>query len=213
MLRWFFRTIKWSIMLALILSIFAFLTPFALRSYTAWRYDGDIYTVEDVPADDKRTAIVFGARVMSSGRLSTMLRDRVATGADLYHAGKVDTLLMTGDNREVSYNEPGAMRDYAIRLGVPAEAIILDPAGLRTYDSCYRAKDEFGIDAAILVTQDFHLDRALMICDALGIEAVGVAADYHRPYGYSSRAMGWSNWREVAATTVAFMDVILRQSP
>jgi len=188
-----------------------FAAPFILRTYTSLRFDSHIYTVETV--DQAEVAVVFGARVMPSGRLSTMLADRVRTGVDLYHAGKVDYLLMTGDNREANYDEPGAMRAFAIRLGVPPEAILTDPLGLRTYDSCYRAKEEYGITNAILVTQDFHLDRALFICHALGIEAQGVYADYHRPYGYSDRAMGWSQWREVAATSVAFADVLMRPTP
>lgn len=188
------------------------ISPFLLRAYTALRYAPHVQSVNEVEA--KSVAIVFGARVMPSGRLSTMLRDRVATAADLYHAGKVSNILMSGDHHLPEYNEPGAMRDYAVRLGVPSEAILLDPAGLRTYDSCYRAKNLYHIENAILVSQAFHLDRALWLCEALGIEGVGVYADYHRPSGeYSRRSSRWSQWREVAATTVAFWDVLTRPAP
>src|SRR5690606_17045200 len=108
---------------------------------------------------------------------------------------------------------PAAMGRFAEQLGVPSQAILLDPAGLRTYDSCYRVQRVFGLDAVTLVTQDFHLDRALLICNSLGVDAVGVSADYHRPSGYSARAMRWSRWREIAATSVALLDVIRRPEP
>ena len=96
------------------------------------------------------------------------------TAAQLYFSGKVEKLLMSGDNRFVDYNEPEAMRQYARSLGVPEEAIVLDYAGRRTYDTCYRARDIFGVQSAILVTQNFHLPRALFTCNALGIRATGV---------------------------------------
>jgi SanA protein len=186
-------------------------SPFVLRwAVMAW-YERQQYPLSDVPPQP--VAIIFGAQVRPSGRLSDMLADRVRTGADLYHAGKVQKLLLSGDNLDPSYNEPAAMRRFALELGVPEEALILDYGGLRTYDSCYRAKALFGVGAAVLVTQDFHLDRALMICEALGLESVGVAADYHRPYGYSPRSMGWSRWREVAATSVAVWDILWRPAP
>ena len=92
-------------------------------------------------------------------------------------AGKVEKLLLSGDNRTLDYNEPGAMRAYAISLGVPAEDIVLDYAGRRTYDTCFRAKAIFGVDQVLLVTQMFHLPRALYTCRALGIEAEGIPAD------------------------------------
>jgi uncharacterized SAM-binding protein YcdF (DUF218 family) len=121
-----------------------------------------------------------------------MLADRVATGADLYHAGKVDILLFSGDGREASYNEPESMKRYALSLGVPESAIVLDYAGLRTYDSCYRARHIFGVEEAILVTQNFHLDRALFTCNLLGVKSDGVFADYQRPWGYSSYSLSYS---------------------
>lgn len=196
-----------SILVGLLL---AFL-PFGVRWYTSARYEERIYTVQNTPT--KPIAIIFGAQVTRRGYPSTMLADRVRTGVDLYRAGKVEQLLMTGDHATLHYNEPDAMKAFAMDLGVPEAAIVLDYGGLRTYDSCYRAKEIFGVKAAIMVTQDFHLDRALLLCEGLGIEAVGVAADYHRPNGYSSRAMGWSRWREIAATSVAVLDLILRPSP
>lgn len=190
----------------LIVSLMLGLTPFFLRAYTALRYHPRIYTVEEVPK--RRVALILGAQVFPSGRLSAMLKDRVAAGVDLYQAGKVDYLLMSGDGRSEHYHEPAAMKRYALTLGVPEDAILLDPAGIRTFESCIRARDTFNFDEIILVTQDFHLDRALLLCHGLGLDAVGVAADYQRPWGYARRSIQWSNFREIPATTIAVIDLL-----
>ena len=163
------------------------------------------FTAEDVPV--RRVAIVFGAEVKKDGTPSAVLRDRVQTAVELYKNGKVEKLLMSGDNRFVDYNEPESMRQYAISLGVPDEAIILDYAGRRTYDTCYRAKEIFQVDSAILVTQGFHLPRALFLCNAFGVEAVGVKAD---KYYYLKRLRLVWYIRETLATTQAVWDVYVR---
>ncbi len=160
------------------------------------------YTAESVPPAP--VAIVFGAGLWRDGSPTTVLRDRISTAAQLYFAGKVQKILMSGDNSYIDYNEPGAMHDYAVSLGVPEEAIVLDYAGRRTYDTCYRAGAIFSIKQAILVTQDFHLPRALYTCRALGMQANGVAADGHQ---YSLRSMAWWNLRELPATLTAFLQV------
>jgi SanA protein len=180
--------------------IATFLFPFTLRWWVDRRFKKRIYTVEDVPPH--RVALVFGAGITSEGRPMPALADRVWTAAQLYHAGKVEKLLMSGDNRFIDYNEPEAMRQYALQQGVPDEAIVLDYAGRRTYDTCYRAGYIFGVQDAILVTQWFHLDRALYTCDKLGIDAVGVAADRR---DYFSARYWWL--REVAAVTRAWLDL------
>jgi SanA protein len=154
------------------------------------------------PADapQGRVAIVFGAGLYRDGQPTPVLRDRVQTAADLYFSGKVDKLLLSGDNRFEYYNEPGAMKTFALELGVPSDAIVLDYAGRRTYDTCYRASAIFGLSHAILVTQQFHLPRALFLCNNFGIKAVGVSADL-RTYNRLSQA----RWllRESFATVVA----------
>jgi vancomycin permeability regulator SanA len=111
----------------------------------------------------KKVAIVFGAGLWRDGSPTPVLRDRVATAADLYFAGKVEKLLFSGDNRIVEYNEPAAMRAYALQLGVPDEAIVLDYAGRRTYDTCYRARAIFGVKEAVLVTQKFHRRACIFV--------------------------------------------------
>jgi SanA protein len=186
----------------------AFAAP---RLYSAWEARGQIYTLDSVP--DRPVAIAFGAEVLASGRLSAMLADRVKMAAELYQSGKVKALLFTGDNGSDSYNEPEAMREYAIGLGVPNDAIVLDYAGFRTYDSCYRARDIFKVSQAILVTQDFHLDRALLICNALGIDSVGVAADVLRPNGYARISLLRSEMREFPSTALSMFDLLIGTKP
>jgi vancomycin permeability regulator SanA len=113
---------------------------------------------------------------------------------------------LSGDNRFLNYNEPQAMYDAAVTLGVPAEALVMDYAGRSTYDTCYRAHAIFGLAQAVLVTQAFHLPRALFLCDSLGLQTVGVIADRRQ---YQSRAELFWNLREVFATAAAFWDVIV----
>jgi len=161
-----------------------------------------IHQKEEAPSE--RVAIVFGAGLRRDGTPTPILRDRVETAADLYLNGRVEKLLMSGDNRFVEYNEPESMRQYALSLGVPDEAIVLDYAGRRTYDTCYRAKVIFGLRSALLVTQGFHLPRALFICNALGVKADGVEAKNRRYWG--SSLLIW-NIREQLATLGAFLDV------
>ncbi|TLN08762.1 hypothetical protein FDZ74_12065 [bacterium] len=155
---------------------------------------------------NRPVAIVFGAGLLRDGSPTAVLRDRVETASELYFAGKVEKLLMSGDNRFVEYNEPGAMRAYALELGVPEEAIVLDYAGRRTYDTCYRAKEIFGANQVVLVTQRFHLPRALVTCNGLGLDAIGVAADRR---AYRQYAHNFWTLRELPATLVAFVDTFI----
>ncbi len=161
-----------------------------------------VFDLQAVPA--KPVAIVFGAGLLRDGSPTSVLRDRVALAADLYKAGKVEKLLMSGDNRTIYHNEPESMRRYALSLGVPDEAIVLDYAGLRTYDTCYRARHIFGIQEAILVTQSFHLPRSIYTCNTLGVSSVGVPANRHR---YSRSLLTFWNIREMFATVVALWEV------
>jgi len=165
-----------------------------------------IYTIDTAPAE--RVAIVFGAGLTWDGYPTAILRDRVETAAQLYFAGKVQKLLMSGDNSYLNYNEPGAMHDYAISLGVPENAIVLDYAGRRTYDTCYRAKAIFGLNSALLVTQGFHLPRALFLCNALGLKAVGVEA---KNITYRNLSLAVWNFREQLATVGALWDIYIEK--
>ena len=158
------------------------------------------YELESVPV--ARVAVVFGAGLNQDGTPTAVLRDRVKTAHQLYQAGKVEKILMSGDNRFIDYNEPGAMKAYAVEIGIPEEDIVLDYAGRRTYDTCYRAKAIFQVSEAILVTQEFHLPRALYTCNELGLDSWGVSADL-RPY----RDAGFWKVRETLASLVAFIQV------
>ena len=177
--------------------------PLALRAWVARQARGRTYTTPgEVPV--RPVAIVFGAGVWPGGRLSDALADRMETAIDLYEAGTVNKLLLTGDNRFADYNEPAAMAAYARARGVPDADLVLDYAGRRTYDSCYRAGEIFGVERAVLVTQRFHLPRALFTCRQLGIDSVGVVADRHQ-YLRSP----WYEVRELAATARAWLDLYL----
>jgi SanA protein len=181
--------------------------PVGLRRWTHRRYQERVFSLDDVPPRD--VALVFGAGVWADGSPTPVLADRVRTATELYLAGKVRILLMSGDNSRSDYNEPQAMLELAVALGVPADAVVLDYAGRRTYDSCYRALRIFGVDDAVLVTQAFHLDRALYIANHLGIDAVGVPAD-KRSYLHIQQY----RLREIAATWAAWWDLnVLKPLP
>lgn len=167
------------------------------------RFAGQMYDLVD-ETPPMPAAIVFGAGYWPSGRLSDALADRMDTAIVLYKMGKVNKLLLTGDNRFADYNEPAVMADYAQANGVPSQDLVLDYAGRRTYASCYRAGTIFGVERAVLVTQQFHLPRAMFTCDRLGLEVVGVVADRH----HYARAP-WYRMREVLALTRAWFDVQL----
>lgn len=175
------------------------LLPRLITAVYSWNR---IYQTDESPVE--RVAIVFGAGLRRDGTPTAILRDRVETGASLYFSGKVEKLLMSGDNSFESHNEPGAMRQYAMALGVPEDAIVLDYAGRRTYDTCYRAKAIFGVENALLVTQKFHLPRALFLCNALGLNASGVEANN---LNYRRGSLLIWNFREQLATVAAFIDV------
>lgn len=176
------------------------------RVWLNFVYSSQIYkAVADVPP--RSVAIVFGAGIRGD-RPSAALADRIEGAAALYHAGKVHKLLMSGDNRFVNYNEPEVMKVYAEELGVPPEDIVLDYAGRRTYDTCYRARAIFGVKAAVLVTQNFHQARAAYLCEQLGVEPVGLAADKR---SYLGPLRLWWAVRETLASAMAWWDVNIVQ--
>jgi len=206
------RRFPWSlIVLALFLMALA-LFPWGWRKWVQWRYSAVTYSAEDYLASSTspRVAIVFGARVYGEDRLSAMLRDRMDTAIGLYFAGKVDKLLLTGGQNGDDYDEPAAMVAHALAGGVPAEAIQPDYGGRRTYDSCYRAANIFRVKEAVLVTQEFHLPRALLLCDNLGIKVVGVKADRRI---YDPRSIAFSESRELPALLAAIIDLVRRPLP
>ena len=130
--------------------------------------------------------LVLGCQVWEGGRPSHMLEDRLKRGVWLYQGG-LRTLLMSGDHGKENYNEVGTMKQYAVDAGVPAQDVFMDHAGFSTYESMYRAKEVFGVKRLIIVTQKYHLYRALFVARSLGLEAWGVASDYRSYVGQSMR--------------------------
>jgi vancomycin permeability regulator SanA len=157
----------------------------------------------------KPVAIVFGAEVYRNGKLSPMLAARVQQAVEVYRLGRVRKILMTGDNSRTDYDEVTAMKRYAAELGVPAEAIYLDYAGFSTYESCYRAGEIFGVREAVVITQGFHLPRAVYTCAHLGMEVVGLETNDRG--NYLKRVMARHMAREMLATVKALWDVHLRK--
>lgn len=165
--------------------------------------------VEPSAAERAQTAIVLGAGVYDGGALSPVLQDRVDAAIGLFRDGRVDSLLMSGDHGFRDYDEVNAMREYAVRHGVPNELIFLDHAGFNTYDSMMRARQVFRVDTAVVVTNRFHLARAVFLARQAGIRAQGVVAD-RRPYA----AADWYEQREFLARCKAFLNVfVLKPGP
>jgi vancomycin permeability regulator SanA len=148
---------------------------YANLSTRSLRYNIDKTSIKNVPKKD--VAIVFGAGVnRQTGEPTPYLQWRVETAVKLLKAGRVQKILMSGDNSIEKYNEPEAMKKWALKLGADDKDIVLDYAGYSTYDTCYRANYIFGVHEAVLVTQGYHLPRAVMTCNDLGVKSVGVAA-------------------------------------
>lgn len=165
-----------------------------------------VYTIDEQFSSD--VAIVLGAKVLGNGSPSTVLADRLDTGIELYKSGRVKKLLLSGDHGQTNYDEVNNMRRYAISKGVPEEDIFMDHAGFSTYDSMYRARDIFLVNKAVIVTQEFHLPRALFIARSLGLDAKGVTADKRKYVG-----AGYLSFREVFARTKAFLQLSIRTKP
>jgi vancomycin permeability regulator SanA len=149
--------------------------------------------------------LVLGAGVRADGTPSPMLKDRLLEGIALYDMGASDRLLMSGDNTKKGYDEVNTMKQYAIDHGVPSEHIFMDHAGISTYDSIYRAKEIFQAEKIIIVSQKYHLYRALYISDSLGVDAYGVSAD---PVIYAGQE--FREIREIVARTKDFVKCIIK---
>lgn len=162
------------------------------------------YDLASVPA--AQVALVPGAGITSDDRPTLALQDRLDGAIELYQAGKVKKILMSGDNSSIYYNEPGAMANYAIEQGVPGSDIVLDYAGRRTYDTCYRAKEIFGLDSVIITTQKYHLPRMVFLCDQFGLNTYSVPV---RQSEYLLNRYIFWNVREVFATLAAYLDIYL----
>ncbi len=159
--------------------------------------------VAEIPTAE--VAIVPGAGVNSAGKMSTMLADRVRMASALWHAGKVEKVLVSGDHGSWVYDEPDTMRKALVRDGVAPEDVFEDHAGFDTWATMVRARSIFEVHDAVVVTQGFHMARALYLADAAGIEATGLTSDLH-PYGVQGTK---SDVRELLSRVKSIVDVTL----
>ena len=166
---------------------------------------GRLRTAADVPRTD--VAVVFGAGLWG-GEPSPYLAHRLDAAAGLYRAGRIKVVLVTGDNSRKDYDEPDAMRAYLARHGVPRERVVTDYAGFDTWDSCVRAKKIFGVDRAVLVSQGFHIRRAVALCQAAGVTSYGVGVDDKHDVTWY-----YGGTREVFAAGKAALDALFRPDP
>ncbi len=190
------------------LFVLALLFSIYCNWYVSYSTQNRIYeSVNEIPENE--VAVVLGASKylgVNKKYINYYFKFRMEKAAELYHAGKVHHLLVSGDNHSKDYDEPTDMKNYLISLGVPAKDITLDYAGFRTFDSIIRAKMVFGLSRFTIVSQEFHNERALFICDRLGIDAIAInAKDVYR--GPNSLL------REYLAKTKAVVDLIVGVKP
>ena len=191
----------------LTLSALVIIGMFLLSGHIKSSTKGQIFrNIDEVPS--VYTAIVLGASVRANGNLSQMLEDRVESALLLYRKGKVKRFLLSGDNGTKSYNEPKAMKEYLIERGVPEDHIYLDFAGFDTYDSMYRANLVFDVKDAVVVTQEFHLPRALYIANALDLDFYGYVGDKQQ---YSRE--NTNKRRELLANVKAYLELLINKEP
>lgn len=176
----------------------------------SWERSRDriVTDVDDAPSRD--VAIIFGAEVRSNGSPSPYLRARLNVGVRLYKTGRVQVLVVSGDNSPAHHRETTAMRRYLERQGVPSGRIVEDRYGLDTYDTCARAKNVFGINSALLVSQSYHLPRAVATCRAVGVDAIGVGDESVRT---TSPRWGEFSRREYPANVKMALDLVTARDP
>ena len=195
---------KWKLLLFLlvVMIITALLIP-------AWIFISgkqSIYVSVDV-VEPVEVAIVFGAGLADSETASDALHDRLEVAAELYDQGKIQRILVSGDNRYVEHNEPDVMHDTLVEdFAIPDEVIAVDYAGLRTYDTCIRAEELWGVEEAVLISQGYHLPRAIWTCTQLGIESTGVSASLQSYVEWVAFEI-----REIGAIYKAFIDIYIQE--
>ncbi len=203
------KALKITVIVLCSLFLLGVISVFAVNGYVVAKgKDRIISTDKAATITDVDCIIVLGCQVKEDGTLSHMLRDRLSRGVELYHAGAAPKLLMSGDHGRTNYNEVGAMKQYAIDNGVPSQDVFMDHAGFSTYETMYRAKEIFQAKKVIIVTQEYHLYRAVYIAQALGLEAYGVTSDQHTYGGQTIRDV-----REVLARCKDFATSILKPKP
>ena len=182
---------------------------FSVNAYVKNTTKDSIITPERASElEDVDCIIVLGCFVKPSGVPSDMLYDRIKMGNELYLSKAAPKIIMSGDHGQVEYDEVSTMKAYAVDAGVPSEDVFCDHAGFSTYESIYRAKEIFGAEKVIIVTQEYHLHRALYVAKSLGIDAYGVSADYRTYAGQIGRDL-----REILARNKDFITSIFKPEP
>ncbi len=190
------------------LSLVALVIILAINGYVVFKYKERIITVEEAKAKDVDCILVLGAAVWGGTRPSPMLQDRLDKGIELYNQGASPRMLMSGDHGGQYYDEVNVMKNYAMDARIEDSHIFMDHAGFSTYESMIRAKEVFEVDSVIIVTQGYHLSRALYIANELGLDAYGVASDPRKYNGQFYRDL-----REMAARVKDFGTALLKPQP
>ncbi len=183
-------------------------TVFGINAYVCASTNQQIFSPEDAADLGADCIIVLGCQVKADGTPSHMLSDRLDRAIALYKLGAAPKIIMSGDHGQTNYDEVNTMKQYAIDAGVPSQDIFMDHAGFSTYETVYRAKAIFGVKSAIIVTQKYHLYRALHIANRFDIDAVGVSADYRTYSGQMKRDI-----REILARCKDFVTAIYKPDP
>lgn len=192
----------------LLVGVLCFLIALTINAYVKSCTESYIINAEDAVDVDADCILILGAGVRDDNTPSHMLEDRLIVGIDLYDNTVSNRILMSGDHGRKGYDEVNTMKSFAISRGASSEDIFMDHAGFSTYESMYRAKEIFGVTKMIVVTQEYHLYRALYIARSLGIDAYGVSADIRTYRGQELRDI-----REMVARVKDFFYVIFSPEP
>ncbi len=204
-----FKKLRTAFCVILALGVLGIGSVLAINAWVKGSVSERILTQEEAAAlQDIDCVVVLGCQVKSDGTPSDMLADRLKRSVALYEAGAAPKLLMSGDHGTHGYDEVSAMKQYALDAGVPSVDVFMDHAGFSTYETVYRAKEIFGAEKILIVTQEYHLYRALYIAGAMGMDAYGVSADYRQYVGQAAM-----DFREVLARVKDFGLSILKPEP
>jgi len=203
------RTLLKIVLVLFILGLLGTGYVFAVNAYVVHRTADRLLTPEAAAElTDVDCILVLGCYVQDNGRPSDMLADRLNRSIALYDAGAAPKIIMSGDHGQTSYDEVNVMKQYAMDAGIASSDVFMDHAGFSTYESLYRARDVFQAKKIIIVTQEYHLYRALYVAEALGLEAYGVHSDYHNYIGQFTRDV-----REILARNKDFLTSIFKPKP
>lgn len=203
--KMFIRVLFWLIFAAVILT----LTIVGINLYIVIKEKSKILSLEEAAKFQADCIVVLGAGIRDDGSPTWMLEDRIKIGDKLYQNYAADKIIMSGDHGRENHDEVNTMKSYAMGEGIPSEDIFMDHAGFETYDSLYRARDIFGAKKVIIVTQEYHLYRALYIADQLGLDARGVTSDLR----FYSKKMAYWKFREYLARVKSFVKCITQPEP